>query len=366
MTTNKILSLICILFIFGCEQQKESEFTCNYYGLLSSSKTMESLNAEKYKFSSNSEAIKVVDRIVSNVGLARNFEILESSEVDNAAAVVFNEQRYILYNNDFMELANEITNNSWTSISILAHEIGHHLQGHTLSKTGSRPSIELEADKFSGFILAKMGASLQDAQSAVLNLVSEQSSSTHPKRSERLKAIASGFRDGAIKSSSENLTEEQTDKPNISKTSTPKTPVISKSDNSNAFDTRYLGKHLFNAYFMDGFNSFGNATITKNGVNYQISGNQRNKDGDWVKIEGTIKTTSLDEFTFIGTITGYNPSGAELHNKYAEENEKLSNECSWTGTAKFKRLSKNRKYWRMQKAYQKCYPLIGDVDLFFN
>lgn len=140
----------------------------------------------------------------------------------------------------------------------------------------------------------------------------------------------------------------------------------STSDKNSSLDKRYLGKHLFNAYFMDGFNSFGNATITRSGANYQISGSQRNKDGDWVKIEGTIKTTSLDEFTFIGTITGYNPSGAVLHNKYAEENEKLDNECSWRGTAKFKRFSKNRKYWRMQKVYQKCYPLIGDVDLFFN
>lgn len=197
MNTNKILTLVFILFAFGCKNNQESEFTCNYYGLFSSSKTIKSITSENYNFSSNLEAIKIIDRIVSNVGLARNFEIFESSEVDNEAAIVYDEKRYVLYNNDFMELANEITNNSWTSISILAHEIAHHLQGHTLSKNGNRPSIELEADAFSGFVLAKMGASLQDAQSAVLNLVSEQESTTHSKRSERLKAIATGFKDGA-------------------------------------------------------------------------------------------------------------------------------------------------------------------------
>ena len=28
----------------------------------------------------------------------------------------------------------------------VAHEIGHHLQGHTIQRGGSRPPIELEAD----------------------------------------------------------------------------------------------------------------------------------------------------------------------------------------------------------------------------
>lgn len=104
-----------------------------------------------------------------------------------------------------MNVANEISNNSWSSISILAHEIGHHLQGHTLSNSGSRPPIELEADKFSGFVLAKMGASLEDAQSAILHLVSDNASHSHPGRSARLDAIAFGFKEGQANKTKTNI-----------------------------------------------------------------------------------------------------------------------------------------------------------------
>ena len=72
--------------------------------------------------------------------------------------MVIDDKRYIIYNSNFMKIANEISNNSWSSISILAHEIGHHLQGHTLNNNGSRPAIELEADKFSGFVLGAVTA----------------------------------------------------------------------------------------------------------------------------------------------------------------------------------------------------------------
>jgi hypothetical protein len=160
-------------------------------------------------YGNNTDSDKAVVSILDQVGLIKNFEVLESSAVDNAAAVVYNNERYILYNHNFMEIANRISNNSWASISILAHEIGHHLQGHTLDNKGSRPPLELEADKFSGFVLAKMGASLEDAQSAILNLVSEKPSDTHPSRSKRLKAIASGFADGTKKKNSLNINDVQ-------------------------------------------------------------------------------------------------------------------------------------------------------------
>lgn len=194
-----LISLICILS--SCKNENKTGeldyFTCNYYG------AMHSFTPNKYFNGNNNQqfendATKAVTSILNEVGLTKNFEIIEDSTVDNAAAVIINKKRYIIYNNNFMNIANEISNNSWSSISILAHEIGHHLQGHTLSNSGSRPPIELEADKFSGFVLAKMGASLEDAQSAILHFVSENASLTHPGRSERLNAIAKGFKEGQL------------------------------------------------------------------------------------------------------------------------------------------------------------------------
>ena len=88
-----------------------------------------------------------------------------------AAVIVLDDdripQRVIAFNKDFIGLVKRATGgNAWAPVSVMAHEIGHHLSGHTITPGGSQPPTELEADKFSGFVLYKMGASLDDASSA--------------------------------------------------------------------------------------------------------------------------------------------------------------------------------------------------------
>lgn len=184
-----ITILLISLFSLKTYAQVELNFnlsgTCSYYG--------EAMNNSVYGFSSSQEADNIIERIVSNVGLKKNFQI-NAANVPNAAAVINGSTRYILYSQSFIGQVNSMTNSRWASISILAHEIGHHLNGHTLESTGSRPSIELEADEFSGFVLAKMGASLAEAQLAMNTIASDNSgSSTHPVKSARLEAIAVGW-----------------------------------------------------------------------------------------------------------------------------------------------------------------------------
>ena len=134
----------------------------------------------------------IIKEIIDVVGLKPRFEVREGN-VDNAAAVIYNGQRYILYNREFVADVNNATKTDWAAVSILAHEIGHHLNGHTLSSNGSNPEDELEADEFSGFVLRKMGASLADAQAAINLLSEERSSHTHPGRSYRLASISKGW-----------------------------------------------------------------------------------------------------------------------------------------------------------------------------
>lgn len=156
---------------------------CSYYG--------ENTSSNVYTFNADNDALSTLKLITEASGLASNFKMM-AANVPNAAAVIFNGERYILYNQTFMYNINKKIN-YWASFSILAHELGHHLNGHSLKTGGSRPSIEIEADNFSGFILAKLGATLKDAQSAINLLVTEEGSFTHPGRSERLAAIANGW-----------------------------------------------------------------------------------------------------------------------------------------------------------------------------
>lgn len=182
----------CLLLslLLCCSLQAQQRLTidltrsCSYYGM--------PVEDVIYGFESSMEALTAVDNILRHVGLKRNFEV-RAANVPNAAAVISNDKRYILYSQSFISMINSTTGSRWSAISILAHEIGHHLNGHTLERTGSRPPIELEADEWSGFILAKMGATLREAQLAMSTIASPQGSSTHPGRSARLEAIAVGW-----------------------------------------------------------------------------------------------------------------------------------------------------------------------------
>lgn len=44
----------------------------------------------------------------------------------------------------------------WPSLSVLAHEMGHHYRNHTIDRRGSTPPKEIEADYFSGYVMAKL------------------------------------------------------------------------------------------------------------------------------------------------------------------------------------------------------------------
>ena len=149
------------------------------------------LPEDVYGFESEAAAQAAVKRVVDFTGLAQNFTI-RAANVPNAAAVISGQSRQILYNQAFMLEVAKVERN-WAAISIMAHEVGHHLNGHTITSGGSRPSIELEADRYSGYVLQRMGATLDQAKAAMNQIASEAGSTTHPPKSARLAAITNGW-----------------------------------------------------------------------------------------------------------------------------------------------------------------------------
>ncbi|MFL9845731.1 M48 family metalloprotease [Flavobacterium rhizosphaerae] len=151
-----VAALCCMVPAMAQKNFGSAKYTamCSYYG--------ETITGDIIAYESGTTVQKAVAEIMSVIGLKPNFE-LRVANVPNAAAVVIKNKRYILYNPKFMNQINKASGTNWAAISILAHEIGHHLNGHTLDNVGSRPQTELEADEFSGFVLRKMGATLPDA-----------------------------------------------------------------------------------------------------------------------------------------------------------------------------------------------------------
>ena len=142
----------------------------------------------------------MIEQVMAFTGLPQNFEVTEADVPNAAAAILLDQQklphRVIAFNPRFIELVRRETGgNPWSAVSIMAHEAGHHLAGHTIQPGGSQPPIELEADKFSGFVLYKMGASRSDTLKAINTLVPEAvpGDSTHPGRSQRAAAVGDGW-----------------------------------------------------------------------------------------------------------------------------------------------------------------------------
>ncbi len=133
--------------------------------------------------------VEQITSIMEYTGLPQNFKIYRG-DIDNALATVVNNQRLIIYNKDLFSVMDKMSSSYWTSMFIIAHEIGHHL-AFNISDTNNLLNAELEADKFAGFILFKMGAdSNQVIEAIASSLISTvQDSKTHPSKSKRIDVV---------------------------------------------------------------------------------------------------------------------------------------------------------------------------------
>lgn len=191
------LALSALLILSSCGQSSESEqqikleWYCSYFG--------KSLHPDQQLvlFAPDKEVESMVAGVMKHTGLKPNFTLFAYPGSSNALAGMDKQNRLIFYDPIFMRDVVFKTRSDWTEVSIIAHEIGHHLLGHTLDNVGSRPDRELEADHYSGFTLQKMGATLDQATAAMRLLGSDQPSQTHPVRSQRLREIQAGWHEAA-------------------------------------------------------------------------------------------------------------------------------------------------------------------------
>lgn len=140
-------------------------------------------------------AKEAVASIVKHTGLPQNFEIIAGA-VKTAQAYNKKEKRYIEYNPEFIRRIRDKAKTDWAATSILAHEIGHHLAGHTLKTKNHTPGDELIADEFSGFILYQMGATLEQTIAAIHSFEGSKDK-VHPSKKARVESIIIGWKNAA-------------------------------------------------------------------------------------------------------------------------------------------------------------------------
>ena len=174
-------------------------------------------------FTSDKAADQALDKILNVIGASKNFTLIPCDDINNALAVTVKGDRFILFDGEFMRDINEATNN-WSSLFILAHEVGHHINGHTRDfllatvldnqPLDERRIEELEADEFASFIVSKLGASYYQIGETI-NLISSNENdlhSTHPNYDKRIAAVKRGFNRASSDSEStkSNITTSKT------------------------------------------------------------------------------------------------------------------------------------------------------------
>lgn len=139
------------------------------------------------------EILRMVEKIVAVTGLRQNFTVGASQATHYAAAFLAPDgKRVIIYNPAFVKSLEGNSKREVVLLDILAHELGHHLQGHTTLSGGSQPDREIEADDFAGFALCALGYDGDDRTYALRMIVPGLGSKTHPCLAARLGAVLGG------------------------------------------------------------------------------------------------------------------------------------------------------------------------------
>lgn len=138
-------------------------------------------------------AKEAVHRIVRHSGLLPNFTVREDEQVPTAVAYIKGRERVIAYNPAFISSILDSARTDWAAVSVMAHEIAHHLLGHTLDPEALHPGDELSCDRYSGFILQRMGASLEESLAAIAVAGNVHGTRNHPPKHARSAAIQQGW-----------------------------------------------------------------------------------------------------------------------------------------------------------------------------
>jgi hypothetical protein len=132
------------------------------------------------------EGRQILERIGNAAGL-ENMPRIVTGPVPNASAAIYGTERLIIYSNSFIE-SMRAQAGDWAVRFVFAHELGHHVEGHTVSGQGSNHTAEYQADAFATRTMKRMGASRSQTTKA-MEAMPAPASGTHPSSDSRLSRI---------------------------------------------------------------------------------------------------------------------------------------------------------------------------------
>lgn len=189
-----VLSSFCLSFI----AQKRRPF-CGFSlkdGYYYEDKAHEYITREA-KPGDQSGIPEAVQEIESKIGMDVPISVYIAEDEENCFATIGKGgKRILIADHLFLSRVNKVAGTNWAAISIIAHEIGHHIAG--FSRRSTQPESELDADYWSGYALGKLGAGKEASVKCIMKFGTENDTDSHPNKYSRATAIKSGW-DDALK-----------------------------------------------------------------------------------------------------------------------------------------------------------------------
>jgi hypothetical protein len=136
----------------------------------------------------------VIESIKHELGFNIPIRVFLAKDEENCFASIGEDGvRLIIADQLFLNKVNRLSKTEWAAISIIAHEVGHHIAGFT--RRESSLDSELDADYWSGYVLQKLGASQDASVKCIMTFGTETNTTSHPNKYLRASTIRQGWSD---------------------------------------------------------------------------------------------------------------------------------------------------------------------------
>ncbi len=144
---------------------------------------------------------EIILEVLSLVGIPNSDIEIRTTSSYGAYSVINRDcrRRFFLYNEAFFDSVYVVTNSYESIKSICFHEIAHHFYRHPLKSRWEAHFHELEADRYSGFQMRLIGATLEESVAAMKYFGNETTSQSHPEKSLRINEIKAGYIDASLR-----------------------------------------------------------------------------------------------------------------------------------------------------------------------
>jgi len=187
---------LLILIVSSCNAQEIcEEIEVENYSSYNTSK----LGNRVKIFSQESKYDSLITEVLNVVGLPNtDIEINKTVKFGAFSIITKNcKRRFFLYNEEFFDSVYNVTNSYNCIKSICFHELAHHFYRHPLKSKWEAHIHEIEADRYSGFQMRLIGATIDESIAAMTYFGNNVATHSHPNKEDRIKEIKSGYFDAS-------------------------------------------------------------------------------------------------------------------------------------------------------------------------